>query len=157
MFNPHTHLPLLFQGDWNGSGAHTNFSTEAMRGDGGMEAIEAAIEKMSTKHMEHIKVYDPNEGADNKKRLIGSHETAAFDKFSWGVADRKASVRCKIFFSNVPLSRNESCFFPYQGAPAGGGGRQGVPGGPPPRLQLRPLPSNRKAGGDMLPIEGRRT
>ncbi len=99
MFNPHTHLPLLFQGDWNGSGAHTNFSTEAMRGDGGMEAIEAAIEKMSTKHMEHIKVYDPNEGADNKKRLIGSHETAAFDKFSWGVADRKASVRCKIFFS----------------------------------------------------------
>ncbi len=118
MINPHTHLPLLFQGDWNGSGAHTNFSTEAMRGDGGMEAIEAAIEKMSTKHMEHIKVYDPNEGADNKKRLIGSHETAAFDKFSWGVADRKASVRCKIFFflqcSALP---QRVLLFPLSGCP----------------------------------------
>ncbi len=88
-----------------------------MRGDGGMEAIEAAIEKMSTKHMEHIKVYDPNEGADNKKRLIGSHETAAFDKFSWGVADRKASVRCKIFFLQCSALPQRVLLFPLSGCP----------------------------------------
>jgi glutamine synthetase len=38
---------------------------------------------------EHIAVYGP----DNDKRLTGKHETAPWNKFSYGVADRGASIR----------------------------------------------------------------
>jgi len=83
--------PML--GDWNGAGAHCNYSTEEMRQDGGIVAIEAAIEKLSKHHDRHIRAYDPNEGRDNAKRLTGEHETSSIHDFSAGVANRGASVR----------------------------------------------------------------
>ena len=81
--------PKPIEGDCNGSGMHTNFSTLSMREDGGLQHILDSIPKLELKHNEHLAVY----GINNDKRLTGEHETASMDTFSWGYADRGRSIR----------------------------------------------------------------
>ena len=85
--------PKPIRGDWNGSGMHTNFSWPHLRDVGGEDYVKKILAGFENRHQEHLDEY----GADNELRLTGQHETASMDKFSYGVADRGASVRIPIF------------------------------------------------------------
>ena len=81
--------PKPIKGDWNGSGAHINYSTASMRADGGLKVIEEACEKLGQNIDKHIAVY----GDHNEERLTGLHETCSINEFRYGVSDRGASIR----------------------------------------------------------------
>jgi glutamine synthetase len=81
--------PKPIVGDWNGSGCHTNYSTNGTRNNGGMEVIKEHMKKLSDSHCRMIRLY----GEHNESRLTGKHETSSIEKFSFGVANRGTSVR----------------------------------------------------------------
>ncbi len=83
------HCKPLGDTDWNGSGMHANLSTRCMREVGGESYVEALMAAFEKNLQDHIDVYGP----DNHMRLTGKHETAPWNKFSYGVADRGASIR----------------------------------------------------------------
>jgi glutamine synthetase len=84
-----TFHPKPIPGDWNGSGAHCNYSTNSTRNEGGRAVIDEYINKLKERHAIHVQFY----GQDNEQRLTGKHETASIHQFLAGVADRGASVR----------------------------------------------------------------
>ena len=83
------HPKPLLNGDWNGSGLHTNFSNKHMREEGDEQYYMDVFTQFESAVLNHMDKY----GSDNQLRLTGKHETQSIDKFSWGISDRGASLR----------------------------------------------------------------
>ena len=88
--------PKPVDGDWNGSGAHINFSNRGTREDEELGYINILCMNLQESHSEAIAAY----GIGNHKRLTGNHETSSVEKFSFGEGDRSASIRIPVSTAN---------------------------------------------------------
>lgn len=82
--------PKPLKGDWNGSGCHTNFSTNSTRDKTkGWETFMSYLDSLKSTHLKCMSLY----GSGNEKRMSGLHETARYDEFTYGIGARGCSVR----------------------------------------------------------------
>ncbi len=82
--------------NWNGSGVHAIFSTEYIREKGGRDYFEKLMAAFYKSKADDIAAHGP----DNHLRLTSLREKASIDAFSYGVADRGASIRIPHSFIN---------------------------------------------------------
>jgi len=86
--------PKLLEGKkWSGSGCHINFSTVKMREGtkkySGYHFIQKAIIRLQDSHDDIMDFY----GEYNNLRLNGLNNTSDYNKFSWSIGGRCASLR----------------------------------------------------------------
>ena len=90
------HCKPLGDTDWNGSGMHANFSNTAAAGRPVARKCLRVKICQAFAPDDIIKACIDVYGPDNELRLTGKHETAPWNKFSYGVSDRGASIRIPI-------------------------------------------------------------
>ena len=97
---------LIFNEKLNGSGCHTNFSTELMRhGDNnktGMDYIISCIARLKETFKETKLIY----GKNNNERMTGECETADLNTFTYGIGTRNTSIR----IGNLTSHNNKGYF-----------------------------------------------
>ena len=91
------HCKPLGDTDWNGSGMHANFSTKFMREVGGKEYFEKLMDGLQEEpRRSHRRLRSGQPHAPDRQ----ARDRVDRYKFSWGVADRGASIRVPHSFAN---------------------------------------------------------